>query len=413
MNDRIVGRLISALILVFLFCYIIYSGVRYFYSPYQTETAYLYTVAETYRTDAIAVRDEVLLSQPKDELLSYVRKDGEVVKAGAVVAHIYQTQRDAVNTAQLKRINDEAELLKKAQSSSADILRTELLSAQLNDSVENVVRAISSRSLKEISTLRDKVHLSLGQYRVSTGRDEDYQRRISYLSKKANELSAETDAQYDVVKTDIGGYFSSTTDGYEDILRPELEGISAKELEKLISGSSKPKKPDSAGRIQKGHYWYYAAVIPKEELYRFKEGVSVELDLGIEGCDAVPALISEIRADDSGDAIVMLKTGYINEALISERIVKMDIRFKSYSGLRISSSALRYDGLTEGVYVKNGNLISFKAIERIYTDEDFILCKSAAVTDDNEEDGKKRYEPLKQFDEIIIKGTELYDGKVI
>ncbi len=412
MNDRIVGKLISALILVFLFCYIIYSGVRYFYSPYQTETAYLYTVAETYRTDAIAVRDEVLLSQPADELLSYVRKDGEVVKAGAVVAHIYKTEQDAVNTAQLERINSEIELLKKAQASSADILRIELLNAELNDSVEKVVKAVASRNLKEINTLRDKVQLALGQYRVSTGRDDGYQRRIAYLNKKANELSVATNAQYDVVTTDIGGYFSSAADGYEELLQPELEGVSAKELEKLINGNNKPKKPDSAGKIQIGHDWYYAAVIPKEELYRFKKGVSVELDLGIENCDAIPALIADIREEESGDAIVMLKTSYINETLISERTVKLEIRFKSYSGLRISSSALRYDGLTEGVYVKNGNLINFKAIERIYTDEDFILCKSAAVIED-EEDGKKHYEPLKQFDEIIVKGTELYDGKVI
>ena len=152
--------------------------------------------------------------------------------------------------------------------------------------------------------------------------------------------------------------------------------------------------------------------MPKEELYRFEKGVMVELDLGIEGCNAIPASIDGIYPDDeTGDAVVFLKTNYINETLISQRIVKLDIRFKSYSGLRISISALRYDGMTEGVYVKNGNLISFKAIERIYTDEEFILCKSAAVIED--ENSEKRYEPLNQFDEIIIKGTDLYDGKVI
>ena len=68
-------------------------------------------------------------------------------------------------------------------------------------------------------------------------------------------------------------------------------------------------------------------------------------------------------------------------------------------------------GKAEHSYVKNGNLISFKAIERIYTDEEFILCRSAAVIE--ADNGEKHYEPLNQFDEIIIKGTDLYDGKVI
>lgn len=397
--------------MVVLFFYIIYSGVRYFYSPYQTETAYLYTVAESYRTDAVAVRNEVLLPQPKDELLSYVRADGEVVIPGSVVAHIYQTQQDAVNKAQLERINSEIELLKKAQSSSSDILRTELLNAELSDSIGDVVVAVSSKDLDNLDMMRNRVHLSLGQYRVSTGRDENYKKRINYLKKQAQELAAETNDQYDVVKTDVGGYFCSVADGYEQLLRPDFESVSVDKFKKLINGSKEPENINSAGKVQVGHDWYYAIVVPKEELYRFEKGVMVELDLNIEGCNNIPASINGIYPDESGDAVVFLKTNYINEFLISQRRVKLDIRFKSYSGLRVSISALRYDGMTEGVYVKNANLISFKAIERIYTDEDFILCKSAAVIGD--EGNPKRYEPLKQFDEIIIKGTDLYDGKVI
>lgn len=411
MNNRIVGSIISALILICLFFYIIYTGVRYFYSPYQTETAYLYTVAETYRTSAVAIRDEVTLPQAKQSLLSYVRDNGEVVKAGAVVAHLYETQQDAVNKAQLERINNEISILKKAQSGTADILRRELIAAELDDSVQEVVRATASRDLGELDEIRDKVQLSLGQYRISTGRDENYKKRISYLNKKADELAAETDSHYDEVRTDVGGYFCSVVDGYEEILRPDFESITVKDIEKVINGSKKPKKTDSAGKIQKGHDWYYAIAVPKEELYRFSVGDMVELDTGIESCGEISASIYGIYPDESGDAVVFLKTNYINEKLITERTVKLEIRFKSYSGLRISTSALRYDGLTEGVYVKNGNLINFKAIERIYTDEDFILCRSASVIDDDKD--KKHYEPLNQFDEIIVRGTELYDGKVI
>lgn len=411
MNNRIIGSLISGAIFVFLFLYIVYSVVRYFYSPYQTETAYLYTVAESYRADAIAVRNEVLLPQPKDELLSYVRADGEVVVPGSVVAHIYQTEQDAVNKAQLERINSEIELLKKAQNSSADILRAELLNAELSDSIGDVVAAVASKNLNNLNSMRDRVHLSLGQHRVSTGRDENYKKRINYLNKQVQELTAETNDQYDVVRTNVGGYFCSVADGYEQLLRPDFESVSVDKFKKLISGSREPERVDSAGKIQIGHDWYYAIVVPKEELYRFEKGDMVELDLNFEGCESIPASVNGIYPDESGDAVVFLKTNYINEPLISQRRVKLNIRFKSYSGLRVSISALRYDGMVEGVYVKNANLINFKAIERIYTDEDFILCKSADVIGD--EGNRKRYEPLKQFDEIITKGTDLYDGKVI
>jgi drug/metabolite transporter (DMT)-like permease len=52
-------------------------------------------------------------------------------------------------------------------------------------------------------------------------------------------------------------------------------------------------------------------------------------------------------------AVVFLKINYVNDQLISMRHADIEIRFKSFTGLKISIAALRYNGLVEGVYVKN------------------------------------------------------------
>ncbi|MBQ2818015.1 MAG: secretion protein HlyD, partial [Clostridia bacterium] len=70
------------------------------------------------------------------------------------------------------------------------------------------------------------------------------------------------------------------------------------------------------------------------------------------------------------------------------------------------------NGLVEGVYVKNNNVINFKEITRIYTDEDYILCKATTDITGTEEE-ESQYRPLSQFDEVIVEGTDLYDGKFI
>lgn len=101
--------------------------------------------------------------------------------------------------------------------------------------------------------------------------------------------------------------------------------------------------------------------------------------------------------------VVVIRTNYISDVLIELRQANLTVRFKSYTGLRISAEALRYQGQTEGVYVKQGALITFKPIERIYTGEDFILCSDAT-------DGEN---PLRLFDEVVVEGVDLYDGKII
>jgi hypothetical protein len=47
----------------------------------------------------------------------------------------------------------------------------------------------------------------------------------------------------------------------------------------------------------------------------------------------------------------------------------------------VSVGAIRYEGQIEGVYVREGNLIVFKPIERIYSDGSFVLCADLAQGD--------------------------------
>ncbi len=410
MNGRLTGVLLSTVMILFVASYSIYTGVRYFYSPYQTETAFAYTVSDYYRAKAVIIRNEQLLAQQPNAsgVLSYVKPDGAVVISGSVIAKVYADEDQLRSQMQMEQLEREIALLGEAQRTSAQLFGADTLRAQVNDTVGDIVDAVTVRDLADINDVRNRLQLSLGKYRVSTGRDSDYSQRIAYLQNERGRLASVASQSIQSVPIDTGGYFCSTTDGYETRLTTQFESLSIDDYRRAINGTMKTESTSAIGKVQQGHDWYLALVVDKNDKKRFVTGTMGVLDFNVQRCNNIPASIYRVIPDDSGDAVIILRTNYINAILINLRQVDVDVSFKSYTGLRISKQALRYEEQTEGVYVKNGNLITFKPIQRIYTGENFVLCTSPPK---KEED--TGYKPINQFDEVIVKGTDIYDGKIV
>ena len=82
----------------------------------------------------------------------------------------------------------------------------------------------------------------------------------------------------------------------------------------------------------------------------------------------------------------------------------MDITFRTYSGLKVSRDALRYEQSIIGVYVlERDAIVRFKPISIIRNQGSYVLCQG--IGEDNN--------CLKRFDEVIINGGDLEDGQKI
>ena len=67
--------------------------------------------------------------------------------------------------------------------------------------------------------------------------------------------------------------------------------------------------------------------------------------------------------------------------------------------------AIRFDRENnEGVYVKVGEKVVFKKLDVLYRGDGFVLSNAR-------DDSETQY--LKLFDEIIVEGKDLYDGKIL
>ena len=113
----------------------------------------------------------------------------------------------------------------------------------------------------------------------------------------------------------------------------------------------------------------------------------------------------------------------MNEDLSDLRIVSGKIVLEEHTGLKVSRDAIRVnENGEEGVFVRRGELITFRRINVIYSEDSFVIASPPTVTADDNKEGNeekkiKKEELIKNhiklYDEIIVSGKDLSDGMVI
>jgi len=403
MRSGFFSRLLVTVLACFAVCYAVYMAVRFFTPDYQTETAFSYVIADSSRIKAVAVRDEQVITSSAQGVYAYLRDDGDVVLSSTTIANVYQAQGDLAREEQCRRWENEISILQSAQNAGQQPMLSDTLGADVSDAAGAIVDAAVRGDLSSLSEQRDRLQLLLGKRLISSGKITDFSSRISQLDNLITSERAQMSAAAAGVTSGVAGYFCSMTDGYETVLSTDFDTLTAAAVRGVVEGTTKPLKNDAAvGKVQKNFRWYLAAALDEKTAQQFVEGASVTLDFGVAGATDIPARIVLVRREEKA-VLVVFECERLSRYLISLRVASVDVKFRSFSGLRISREAIRYIGQTEGVYVKSGNLVVFKPIERVYEDETSILCAESANLPNS----------LEQFDEVIVRGKDLYDGKIL
>ena len=117
----------------------------------------------------------------------------------------------------------------------------------------------------------------------------------------------------------------------------------------------------------------------------------------------MPGKVVRLSQEESGEALVVVQSSCITADAVSHRTANVKLSLQNYKGLRISHKALRIVDGEKGVYVRSGYSVRFKKVDIIYTGPDYYLCKTQYGSTDQ----------LNLFDDVIVEGTDLYDGKPI
>ncbi|MEG2677629.1 MAG: HlyD family efflux transporter periplasmic adaptor subunit, partial [Oscillospiraceae bacterium] len=385
--------------------YVFYQIYMIAYPTYKTEIAMAVTISDSIKADGIVVRNETIIENSGDGIINFLVGDGDKVAIGAPVAEIYVSNSAAANALLLENQKDELDILTKAVDlGRASGTNLNFVSRQISNVTARYAGIVATEDYSSLLDEKNKILQLLNSFAIASGKEIDFTARIDELNAKIAEVSARDSSVSQILSSPSAGYFISTVDGYEESLNDEtLHNMTTSELIELVKQAQLNTQIDESHcKMVSDYKWLYAAVVSKEAIGKFSEGSKYSLDFDYAMVSDLPVTVEKIIYADGDDfGTVIFECDYLNPSISALRAEQATINFTQYDGIKADRSALRLvDGVT-GVYVKYGSTVSFKRTEKIYETEDYVLSR----IDPSDK------EMLALYDEIIVEGKDIYEGK--
>ncbi len=429
-KSGLIRKGIMIILTLFVIIYVIYVIGSASFTQVKTMTAKETEVYDEVNVKGFMVRDETLIDYDGEGIISYAVEDGEKVSVGQAVAGVYDSVASAGTTQELKKIDAQIEALTRLQTNAETLTQTpDEIDGNISDNLIQIRLALNSGDLTGAEGFSDDILYNINERQLLTGKTTDYSDKIKELEAKRDELkkTVSTGKKSKEINSKTAGYFVSYADGYENAIPTEkLTELMPEDLDsdniKAVSVSDK-----TVGKTIDGVTWYVACRVSAEDALKIKNADRLKLDIPVVSNEKIKVdLYSINQKSQSEDAVIILSGTYMNREMSRLRREDISIILETYTGLYIPKSAVHESELTRtvedesgeekeekqtvpGVYIKIGNEVLFKQISIIYSGEDYVVSS----LDKDEETFTDDVGMLQAYDEIIVEGANLYDGKII
>lgn len=421
-----VGRILAALFILFLLAYasmLIYTSN---FTMLETEQADFFELNDFVEVEAVALRSEEYITNSKKGIISYTLEEGEKVNAGGTVAKLFNSEKEVENWQRYNDIISELTLLKQMTSASESLfVDLDTVDAQIKKRLTTFKLETAQNKLLSGDATKLELLRLFNERTVVTGGSSNFDERIAQLQGELDSIKLPDGAGS--VKSKQSGFFSSKLDGFENALNySKAEQLTADDVQAMVK---KDPPSDAVGKVVTTINWYLLCPLTSEQALTVTSGNSV-VDVSIPRVmsDSIPAtVISVNQSSKVSDGLLVLKSDYMDGRLADIRRENITIRTFTYSGLRVSRSAIHDGSITvtdydengnevgspheekvQGVYVVYGKRLTFVPVNIIYSDNDFVICSDDASAP--ELHGRKT---IALHDTVVVRGKELYDGKIV
>lgn len=387
-------------LIAFVVCFQLYQSL---YTPVTTGSVIHYETYEGIDITAVAIRDETLVTTDKDGVISYNVDDGGKIEQSGIVADVYSSDEDASAATRIEALEKYIDDLEEIEGyNNVEAVDIDMLDSKIDDALLELISVCESGNIGN-SISADKLLKLINRRQVVTGVSGGFGTLISEYKAELSTLKSEKQGAKAHIKAKKPGYFVSSTDGYETVLKSD-------EIDKLTPDAltaAAPKTPEKKGKIigkiVSDYDWYLAATISLNDSLRLSEGDEITLLTNFDSARELPVTVKKINKGSSGDtALAIFECTYMNSDLATMREQEMTIVLEKYTGLQVNSKAVRFVDGEKGVYVLSGSVVHFVPVNIIYSTDSYCICEAETT-------GVR----LKLYDEVVIKGKNLYDGKVI
>ncbi len=408
MNVKIV-RVVSILLSVFIIIYVVVQVAGFFYSPYEVQTVYKTTVNNSVILNGLVIRDEEVIDQQKSGVIRYQVQNGAKVAQQSVIAKKYSSEADMLTQEKAEALNEEIAVLTEAQDKGATAAATlDSVTAQINEDYLELMGLIAKKDLDRLQEYKLSLQGLLSKKQVIIGRQENYNERINALKVEQKNLLNSIKEKPVEIKSPNSGYFAQTVDGLEDDYScANAKKVTYDQIDALAANQGGISGNDQLGKIIKSFEWKLVMFVSDKEAASLKTGEKIKLTFPNYGSKEYSAVIDSLELDpDTGSYQVVFACNIMDNGITKMRLEKVELILSEVTGIQIPKEAIRYEENEMGVYEKTGRKLYFRKIDSLYENDEFVISKEHEA-----DDSKHVY--VHHYDDVVIKGKDLYDKKPI
>lgn len=395
------NALIMALILIIL-AIIGYECYSVTHIELKTQEATLSTVYDKIDTTALVVREEQTISNSGADVVVPCLNDGDKINVKGNVAMCFSNTENATAYSKYNELVGQLEYYNNLQSQTVGHA-TDL--EKINDDIDQKLLDYAySLSKNDAEKASSDLNSALVRRQMIIGEKVDLASKINAIADEMKQYSGVKPNSF--ITTDKSGVFSNYTDGFENLVDYQnIKDTTLKNFESYMK-AVKDKKDTSSnlGKLVTGYEWYMLSKVSADDVKGLENGDTVKVVLKNNGGIVLKMEIVSGAELDFGEkeSLLILKANEMDAQLAQIRCEDIEIRKDSFEGFKVPYEAVHVVDGKKGVYVLIASEIKFREIETVYSDDEYFWVKY------DTENSKA----LHLYDQIIIRGKDLEDGKV-
>ena len=394
-------------------------------------------------TSAYLVRDEQYVYSSMTGNVEYYIKSGSKVSKNEPLAGVYYKSGGSYSLIEtLTRLNLMREAIVMASRQWDEATETSL-DARINAVYDSIYNCLADKRIGDADLYRESLRALLLAKEVMNN-NLSISRALKACDDAISAVREKVGYPVETVKLQSAGWFFDEIDGYEE--RIDLDGalsLSVKDAEKLFDplyaddkkeepaittaapieedlpesdGGSEDDEPDDPGldiynekscigKIVESEVFRAVCIVSSAETSKLSIGKSYPCRVG--DFEVEMTLEKIIFEKGSDTRVLVLSCNTQDPSHPFERITDISIIYASYEGFKIPTSAIREIDGVYGVYIKRGFIVQFREVIPLFAENGMMI-----VTNDKEK-ASGSYKLIAQNDNVILKGTDLYDGKIL
>lgn len=397
---------IFALALIIELCYHFFSSVS---EDVETIQAVKVTAKLSLDGECFIFRDETVIPDSGNgTVCKYLVSNGDKVSDGQKIAEIVDdSDENRKKLSEIKELSDEITCLEGALALSSKMSIVDV-EKKISDLRATLCDLSASGDMDAMSSVSSELSTALAASKIIRGEFKNCRELISNLEDQKSTLEKSVTGR--AVKTDKSGSFYKDVDGFEGLLSTAtLDSLTLDDcvsaFESVRAGTPTSEVgSESVGKVVTSFSWYALCIVDDDRSAGFASGKEYELGFG--NVSHKMTLVRVIRSEDSDKMALLFESNSTPSKFDYPRLSAVSVVYGETDGYDLPSEAIRVVDGVSGVYVLHGNVVEFRQIKVLFGDDGAFFSEDGFEANDG-------FTSLSRYDVVIVKGKDLYVGKIV